>query len=99
MSITNTLLSWTSHPHRWKARMTADADRLIATHGDAAYATAADLAWREDMGLVRSADAGHWSRVTLEIGRRMAVAETAFAAPRPPLASNDTAATVVATAC
>lgn len=80
MSIIN-LLHWASHAKRWEARMHADAADLIATLGEAAYATAADRAWREDMGLLPSRDAGHWSRVTLEIGRRLALGEAGAKAP------------------
>jgi hypothetical protein len=75
MQITTSPLSWLFGAPRWEARVAADADRLIRDHGDGAYAAAADLSWREDVGLLRVRDAGHWSRVTLEIGRRLVIAE------------------------
>ena len=31
---------------------------------------AATLSWREDMGLIHAARAGHWARVKREIGHR-----------------------------
>ena len=48
-----------------------DADALMRIWGDGAYAAAADLSWREDYGLLQTAAAGHWWRVTDEIGRRI----------------------------
>ena len=47
-----------------------DADDLIRTWGDSAYTVAASMSWREDMGLVYAAEAGHWARVKREIGHR-----------------------------
>jgi hypothetical protein len=73
-------LSWIFGAQGWQTRMMNDADRLIQDLGDDAYATAADLAWREDVGLLRARHHGHWSRVTLEIGRRLAVSQP----PLPP---------------
>ena len=47
-----------------------DADRLIEAHGDKAYETAGLYSWREDIGLLYTAQPGHWARVRLEIGHR-----------------------------
>lgn len=72
-----TPLSQLFRAQRWKLCMMDDADRLIQDLGEGAYATAADLAWREDVGLLRARHHGHWSRVTVEIGRRLAIAQPA----------------------
>jgi hypothetical protein len=68
----------------WKNSMTKDADRLMRELGTDAYVAAADLAWREDMGLVSAPHGGHWSRVTLEIGRRLAIAQLSGPVARLP---------------
>ncbi len=47
-----------------------DADELVQTWGDSAYTVAATMSWREDMGLIYAAEAGHWARVKREIGHR-----------------------------
>ena len=66
---------WPFQLLNWRERMTQDADRLLKEFGPAAYKVAADRSWREDVGLLKTHDPGHWSRVTLEIGRRLAIAE------------------------
>ena len=47
-----------------------DADELVHIWGDSAYTVAATMSWREDMGLIYAAEAGHWARVKREIGHR-----------------------------
>ncbi|MCW6510261.1 hypothetical protein [Lichenifustis flavocetrariae] len=51
--------------------MLTDADALMKIWGDAAHKVAANLAWREDIGLIKVSEPGHWTRVTQEIGRRL----------------------------
>lgn len=55
---------------RTDAVITRDADELMRNWGSAAYSRAADLSWREDIGLVHSPKPGHWWAVRREIGRR-----------------------------
>lgn len=66
---------WPFQPSNWRQRVADDADRLLAEFGPAAHGVAADRSWREDVGLLKTHDAGHWSRVTLEIGRRFIAAD------------------------
>ena len=47
-----------------------DADELVRIWGESAYTVAATMSWREDMGLIYAAEAGHWARVKREIGHR-----------------------------
>lgn len=47
-----------------------DAGDLIQIWGEAAYSVAANMSWREDMGLIYAAEVGHWARVKREIGFR-----------------------------
>ncbi|MCW6509387.1 hypothetical protein [Lichenifustis flavocetrariae] len=51
------------------ALVAKDAAALIERWGAGAYKAAAELSWREDMGLLKASSPGHWGRVTLEIAR------------------------------
>ena len=55
------------------ALVTSDAAALIERWGAGAYKAAAELSWREDMGLIKASSPGHWGRVTLEIARCFSV--------------------------
>ena len=55
---------------RTGGEVTRDADLLMREKGDRAFAVAGDMSWREDAGLLRTGQLGHWSRVQAEIGRR-----------------------------
>ena len=61
---------WPFGPHLPDQAVLADADDLARIWGEAAYAVAANMSWREDMGLIYAAEAGHWARVKREIGYR-----------------------------
>ena len=74
---------WPFRAAGWKESMTTDAERLLAEFGADAHEVAADRSWREDVGLLRTNHTGHWSRVTLEIERRLTLSEASAPAAAP----------------
>ena len=73
MSIWSILGGWASRRNE-EIDVGTDADSLAEIWGETAYDVAANLAWREDAGLLRSSSPGHWGRVQEEIGRRISPA-------------------------
>ena len=62
---------WPFTPRKVEARVITDADALMKIWGETADKVAANMAWREDIGLIKVSEPGHWTRVTEEIGRRL----------------------------
>ena len=67
------IFGWPNRQQEAEVLVNADATSLLDIWGEAAHAVAADLSWREDSGLLHSTTPGHWSRVQLEVGRRLGV--------------------------
>ncbi len=82
MSIRSILEHWAIR-RKPETSVGSDADALMEIWGGTAHEVAANLSWREDAGLLRSPNPGHWGRVHQEIGRRLSPAAPSPSAPSP----------------
>jgi hypothetical protein len=69
------MFGWWRRRKEMRAAIIAEADAMIAEHGDSAYWVARDRALEERLHKIIDAErtADHWNRVRFEIRRRMPV--------------------------
>ena len=67
------MFGWWRRRKEMRAAIMAEADAMIAEHGDSAYWVARDRALEERLHKIIDADrtADHWNRVRFEIRRRI----------------------------